>query len=74
MMDSGPCREPDGDVDELATRVIGAAIEVRRHLGPGCLESVHEAALCVELHLRKIPFGRHRPIGVDHRAHSVGQG
>ena len=39
-------------VDELARRVIGAAIEVHRHLGPGFLASVLEEALCVELGLR----------------------
>jgi hypothetical protein len=30
--------EPDLDVDRLAHLVIGAAIEVHRHLGPGYLE------------------------------------
>ena len=62
MMASGRYREPDADVDELARRVIGAAIEVHRHLGPGFLESVYEEALCVELELREIPFERQRPI------------
>jgi hypothetical protein len=30
--------EPDRVSDDLAHRVIGAAIEVHRHLGPGFLE------------------------------------
>ncbi|MSP01418.1 MAG: GxxExxY protein [Acetobacteraceae bacterium] len=30
----------------LTGRVIGCAIEVHRHLGPGLLESIYEAALC----------------------------
>ena len=60
--------------DELTGKIIGAAIEVHRHLGPGFLESVYEEALCVELELRKIPFDRQRPIGVDYKGHSVGQG
>lgn len=44
--------EPDESLDRLAHSVIGAAIEVHRHLGPGHLETVYEEALCVELTLR----------------------
>ena len=40
----------------LTERVIGAAIEVHRHLGPGLLESAYEECLCWEL--------RHQSIGV----------
>ena len=43
--------EPSAELDDLAHRVIGAAIEVHRLLGPGFLESVYEEALCVELAL-----------------------
>lgn len=44
--------------DEIARRVIGAAIEVHTRLGPGLLESVYEACLCHELHKRGIGFER----------------
>ena len=34
---------------ELSERIIGLAIEVHRHNGPGLLESFYAAALCREL-------------------------
>ena len=34
---------------ELTERIIGLAIEVHRHTGPGLLESFYAAALCREL-------------------------
>jgi len=40
----------------LTETVIGAAIEVHRHLGPGLLESVYEECMCEELRLRNVPF------------------
>ena len=46
-------REPEVKTDELAHAVIGAAIEVHRHLGPDFLEDVYEKALCLELRLRQ---------------------
>jgi GxxExxY protein len=67
-------REPDRETDALAHAVIGAAIEVHRHLGPGFLESVYEEALCVELRLRKIPFERQRPTKVEYKGTYVGEG
>ncbi len=43
---------------ELTERIIGAAIEVHRVLGPGLLESVHETCLARELALRGLSFER----------------
>jgi GxxExxY protein len=37
------------DYDELSGKVIGCAIEVHRHLGPGLLESAYERCLSFEL-------------------------
>lgn len=41
---------PDAKFEELTAAIIGAAIEVHRHLGPGLLESTYEECLEWELH------------------------
>jgi GxxExxY protein len=66
--------EPDLEVDELTRAVIGAAIEVDRHLGPGYLEGVYEEALAFELALRGIPLECQKPVAVDYMGHPVGEG
>ena len=43
---------------DLTEQIVGASIEVHRHLGPGLLESAYEECLCHELHLRHLPFKR----------------
>jgi len=50
---------PDTD---LTRKIIGAAIEVHRLLGPGLLESAYEECLCRELSLRSVSFERQKPI------------
>jgi GxxExxY protein len=50
---------------ELTDQIIGAAIEVHQHLGPGLLESAYEQCLCHELHLRGIEFKRQVPLPVE---------
>jgi GxxExxY protein len=44
--------------EELTKKIIGAAIEVHRELGPGLLESTYEECLCYELRKRGIGFQR----------------
>ena len=42
------------DRDPLTGSILGAAIEVHRHLGPGLLESIYEACLMWELRARGV--------------------
>ena len=67
-------REPSDELNELGERVLGAAIEVHKHLGPGFPESVYENALCAELELRGIAFERQVPIDVFFKERHVGRG
>ena len=69
-----PKTEPDEEIDELARRILAAAVEVHKHLGPGYLESVYEEALSIELTLMNIPFVRQMSISVQYKDHLVGQG
>jgi GxxExxY protein len=49
----------EGTVEnQLTDKIIGAAIEVHRHLGPGLLESAYEECLCYELSQLGMRFKR----------------
>jgi len=63
--------EPGAELDDLAYRVIGAAIEVHRELGPGFLESVYEEALVVELGLRGITSRRQVDLPLTYKGHPL---
>ena len=52
---------------ELTQQILGAAIEVHRHLGPGLLESAYDECLAREFTLRNIPFERQRPVPVVYK-------
>jgi GxxExxY protein len=53
--------------NELSYRIIGAAIEVHRHLGPGLLKSAYEECLCHEFKLQEIPFERQKPLPITYK-------
>ena len=61
------------DVEELIRKVIGAAINVHRELGPGLLESVYEEALAVELEQQGIHFEKQKVIPILYRGRKVGE-
>ena len=55
------------EFDELSGRVIGCAIEVHRHLGPGLLESAYEQSLAQELKINDIAFELQVPQPVKYK-------
>ncbi|MEM1225236.1 MAG: GxxExxY protein [Planctomycetota bacterium] len=57
--------------DELTEKVIGAAIEVHRILGPGLLESIYEDALCFEMEMRQVPHQRQVCVDVIYKEHRI---
>lgn len=52
------------ELNGLTKRIIGAAIEVHRVLGPGLLESAYEECLARELLLQGLSFKRQQPLPV----------
>lgn len=53
--------------DDLTEKIISAAIEVHKELGPGLLESIYEEALCYEFELRGIEYKRQFPADVIYK-------
>ena len=55
------------EFDELSNRVIGCAIEVHRHLGPGLLESAYEQCLAHELSRHGVAFDMQKALPVPYK-------
>ena len=53
--------------NDISGKIIGAAIEVHKHLGPGLLESAYEECLCCEMTLRGIKFERQVPLPLNYK-------
>jgi GxxExxY protein len=66
--------EPDPRLNRITNDIIGAAIEVHRHLGPGHLESAYEEAVAIEMTLVGTRFERQVPVQLLHKGRVVGQG
>ncbi|HLH17304.1 MAG TPA: GxxExxY protein [Bryobacteraceae bacterium] len=54
-------------MDAITEQIIGAAIEVHRHLGPGLLESAYEQCLCFELSQLGLQFARQVDLPVSYK-------
>lgn len=55
--------------DRLSSEVIGAAIEVHRHKGPGLIESIYEKCLSRELLLRSISSVSQKVVPIEYKGH-----
>jgi GxxExxY protein len=58
----------------LTSQIIGAAIEVHRHLGPGLLESAYEECLCYELQQQGLNFERQLPFKIEYKEIKIDRG
>ena len=56
--------------DALSKRVIGAAIEVHREMGPGLIESIYEKCLMWELESQGIPGRSQLIVSVKYKEHT----
>jgi hypothetical protein len=55
------------EINQLTDRIIGAAVEVHRELGPGLLESVYQRSLAHEMRLRKMEFEEQKLCAVRYK-------
>lgn len=54
-------------LNDLTYEIIGVAIEVHRHLGPGLLESVYHSCMQEEFKLRDIPVKSQMVIPIEYK-------
>jgi GxxExxY protein len=54
--------------EELTRKIIAAAIEVHRTLGPGLLESIYEECLCYELRNLGLAIERQKRLPLKYKA------
>jgi len=53
--------------EDLTEKIIGAAIEVHKSLGPGLLESAYEECLSYELLQRGLKIERQKPVQIVYK-------
>lgn len=70
MLSRVPSHLP-AETEDIVERVIGAAIEVHRHLGPGYLESIYHKAMCVELAERHLAFEVEKRVSLEYKGRQL---
>lgn len=63
----------DPELTAVSRKVIGAAIEVHKALGPGFAKSVYTNAICGELDDEDIPYARDHKVTVTYKERDVGE-
>jgi GxxExxY protein len=59
------------EINKLTYKILGAAIEVHKVLGPGLLESVYQRCLKKEFHLRKLRYESEFLVPVNYKGESL---
>ncbi len=59
------------DINLISNKIIGAAIEVHKTLGPGLLEEIYRDAMVIELRLAGLKFEIEKPILVSYKGHDL---
>ena len=57
---------------DLTKEIIGGAIEVHKHWGPGLYEEIYERSLCHELRLREVAFESQAKLPLLYKGERVG--
>ena len=64
----------DTGLNRLTEQIIGAAVEVHRHLGPGLLESTYETCLAYELEQLGLAVERQKALPLVYKEIRLDQG
>ncbi len=56
----------------LTHKIIGAAMEVHKHLGNGFQEVVYQRALAIEMGMQNINFIREQEMPLEYKGYNVG--
>lgn len=62
------------EVNKLTEKIIGLAIEVHRHLGPGLLESAYQECLYYELKEAGLLVEKEKKLPIEYKEISLDQG
>lgn len=61
------------EVNHLAYKIVGCAIEVHKYLGPGLLESIYEECLSFEMNNRGLSVQNQIQVPVEYKGFAVRQ-
>jgi GxxExxY protein len=61
-------------INRITSKIIGAAIEVHRQLGPGLLESIYQRCLRRELSTLNLAFEVEKTVDVNYKGESLDSG
>ena len=70
---NGPQSHGVTEINAITQRIIGCAIEVHRALGPGLLEPIYEAAVCIELDEVGLMYARQTKLPAYYKGRLLGE-